>query len=341
MKSLQLFFFTSCFLFFSKNLFAQLTPVWSNKMSAYIDVTGKEISPFKYSTASFFTDSLGLISKADEYYTLSYGYINHLGEEVIPLVYDDAQLFHEGFALVMKDKENFIIDKMNNKYNIDNLHFDWLNIVSDGLVIIQKDQKFGYSNLKNELIFPTEFDFAFSFSEGYAVAIKNQKIVILEKSGKQTRTNFSSSAHHFVNALLPVQDSQTQKWGVINTKLDTIVKFEYSFISEFCNGFASFEKEGEQGQGLMNEKGEEVMDSRHYKIYSFSEGRLLAESGYGNTLLLFDENFKEIAQYENTSLTFPPKFTNGLCLIGLFNKNGEKNDFYDVYINREGKIIWT
>ena len=345
MKLRQIFFLTCCFLFNTNKSFSQLTRIWKQEQFGYIDVSGKIIVPYKYSSASSFSDSMGLVSRVDENYETFYGYINHLGEEVISLKYSNAQDFHNGFALVVKDDQNLVIDKKGNEYKIDNLYFDRDerkdNFVSEGLVLIKKDERYGFSNLKNEVVIPFDYDFIYPFAEGFAITTKNKKIYFLDKTEKKTETNFGDCGIRFVKSLLPVQDALTQKWGVINAKLDTVVGFNYTDLGEFKNGLAIFVNDDDKEKGFLNEKGEVVFKEGYSaRIYPFYEGRFFVETSYDNLLKLYDESFREIKQFEKTATIFKPGFKHGLCLIEFVNKKEDKNEYYSVYINKKGEIVW-
>ncbi|MES2589606.1 MAG: WG repeat-containing protein [Bacteroidota bacterium] len=343
MKSRQLFFLTSCFLFFANKSYSQLTPIWKEEQFGYIDVKGKKIVPYKYSSCSSFSDSLGMVSRVDENYMSFYGYLNHLGEEVIPLKYNDAQDFHNGFALVVKDEQNLLIDKKGNEYKIDNLYFERgqykENFVSEGLVLIKKDSRYGFSNLKNELVIPNEYDFIYPFSDGIAITSQNKKTCFLDKSGKKTITSYSDCGIRFSNGLLPVQDSLTQKWGVINVNFDTIIGFDYEDIGLFKNGLATFVKGNEKG--FLNEKKEVLYkESYNTRFFPTKEGRIFVETYKENLLTLYDESFHEIKQFKNARIVQNPGFQYGLCLLVFDNKTADKNERYSAYINREGEIVW-
>lgn len=87
----------------------------------FIDLTGKEIIPAKYSEAYPFDDGLALVKirEAPSFITKC-GFIDKTGKEVIPIIYDEAKVLHihvEGahpkgaYAWVRLDNKKFFVDK--------------------------------------------------------------------------------------------------------------------------------------------------------------------------------------------------------------------------------------
>ena len=77
----------------------------------YIDTTGKEVIPLKFSSASGFYDSDVTWVSIDN----KYGYIDRTGKQVIAIQFDEAQSFFEGLARVkISDKWGYI-DKSGSK----------------------------------------------------------------------------------------------------------------------------------------------------------------------------------------------------------------------------------
>ena len=307
----------------------------------YINSTGKVIVPATYNTALDFSDSLGGVFNKD----WKLGYINSLGKLVIPCKYEDGYSFQNGYALVEKDEKGLVIDKKGKEYKISNLFLSEFNCVSDGLVIVTNGGKKGYANLKDEIIIPIEFDEALIFSEGHAIAMKNNSLYLLDAKGNMKEMEYVN-AGNMTNGLIPVENKEG-KWGVINSNLEVIVDFKYDFIAQFSDGYAQFQ----QGDvGLMNTKGEHVLEPIYATLNRYSENRVLAQSTF-TTATLFDENFKVVKEFSNVHYVSNGDlcFKNGLCPLyfelgptaSSKDENVQKYGGISLqYINPKGEIVW-
>jgi hypothetical protein len=123
--------------------------------------------------------------------TRLYGYIDLTGKIVIPFKYSSANDFSEGLAKVeIKDAEKnhtygFIDKKGNVAIKLDK----WMkNDFSDGLASVRtvKDGKFGYGYIdtKGEMVIPPRFKKVGYFSEGLAFVNDNGQIQMIDKKGE-------------------------------------------------------------------------------------------------------------------------------------------------------------
>lgn len=113
----------------------------------YIDSTGKVVEEPKYEDAGCFRDSLAVVRKNDKY-----GYINHNFILVIPYQYESARGFSEGLAPVSNSK---------------------------GL--------WGYINKKGNIALSYQFNFADFFIDGKARVMKDGKMIMIDKQGKEVK----------------------------------------------------------------------------------------------------------------------------------------------------------
>ena len=129
-----------------------------------------------------------------------YGYLNYLGKEIIPCQYDYAESFAEQMA------------------------------------IIGKDQLYGVTNLKNELIVPIHYDTIVrrAFDENFIV-------------GKEKKKN------------------HPLKWGLVNPKGETLLSMTYDTIWWDYSGQSYVL--GQNGQyGLCNKKGKELIPVQYEEV---------------------------------------------------------------------------
>lgn len=115
-----------------------LAAVSLNGKSGFIDGTGKEIIPCKFEGADSFSEGLAAVAVGGKY-----GYIDKTGKEIVPCIYDRAHPFSGGFAVVEQKIENSvnseygIIDKTGREV-IPFGVYDLISGMSDGIAIVSK-----------------------------------------------------------------------------------------------------------------------------------------------------------------------------------------------------------
>ena len=136
-----------------------------------IDLSGKEIAPFKYDRIGSWRNDLAVINLKNKY-----GFINKKGEIIIDLKYSFATGFEQGVALCkMKNKyglintkdsviSDFIYDEYKTIVDVydDGFNDEWEKnerfSMKEGYIILKKNNKWGYVNTKGETVIPFEFD---------------------------------------------------------------------------------------------------------------------------------------------------------------------------------------
>ncbi len=136
-----------------------------------IDRFGKKIASLQYAGAGsrFFEGYLN-VAKADKDGSKKWGYIDVSGKEVIPFRYEDANFFSEGLASVAKDMSNGIkygfIDKQGNE--VISFKFDDTHWFSEGLCPVDLYATWGYINKKGRMVINNEYEEVSSFLSGQA-----------------------------------------------------------------------------------------------------------------------------------------------------------------------------
>jgi len=135
----------------------------------FIDKGGGLVIPIMYSAAKDFSEGL-----AGVYINGKGGFIDKTGATVIPFEYDIVFWFKNGVGVVAKkgyysfDKTYALIDK-NNKFLIsfDN-NYKSVNFPSEGLIAVQKDKRYGFIDIKNNIKIPFKYYEVSSFENGMA-----------------------------------------------------------------------------------------------------------------------------------------------------------------------------
>ena len=155
---------------------------------AFVDVAGKwgylneseeiVIEP-QWSNVSDFYEGRAVV-QVDNYY----GVIDEVGQTIVPTEYDD--LSWDGSQYVYGEKEFYwgVIDRMGAE--VVAFEWDWIGEFSQGLLLVQRDGKFGYLNSKGELALDIQYDDATSFSEfGFASVTIGEDEFHISPDGKR------------------------------------------------------------------------------------------------------------------------------------------------------------
>ncbi len=177
-----------------------------------------------YDELGVFKENMAFVKKDGKY-----GYINDKGELIIPMNYDLAENFKNNEAKVKLNDSSFFINKLGviiKKYDK-----EWTK--SNGMILVKKNEKYGFlDSLRNEIT-KFEYDYAKEFSSDVAV---------VSSGGKWSKENAYTSNY------------TGGKYGVIDKKGNVVIPLEFQHIEMARENKMSFTK----GllQGFLNTKGE-------------------------------------------------------------------------------------
>lgn len=137
-----------------------------------------------------------------------YGYIDTDGKWVIAPKYDDAFEFSEGFAVVYKEDSCYFINKEDSKVSTE--FFDEAESYNNGIAVVKRKNLHYLINRSGLIV-----------SKGYQDISKSSENIFVCK----------------LNNL----------YGVVNSKDETIIPFNYSKIGNFKNDFAYYILDGKYG----------------------------------------------------------------------------------------------
>ena len=158
-----------------------IAPVFgSDEQTGFIDTTGQWYVSAQFHSAGNFVDGLAWAmwqqddAAAEHGFTIKGGYIDKEGVYVIPPEYDFGWDFSEGYATVWvrsEDKQSKIwkvIDK-EGIVVLDNLAYRNVGALGNGLIPIQDEEmKWGFMNIKGEVIIPPQYIGINHFQNGMA-----------------------------------------------------------------------------------------------------------------------------------------------------------------------------
>lgn len=170
-----------------------LAAISKNDKYGFIDTKGKVVIEPKYEWASSFSNGLAIVSAEG-----LYGAIDKQGKTVIPFEYQALANFHDGFATAArppKDPEDYeskygLINKQNEV--VIPFMYESMGNLSESLIAVKKDGKWGYVDTKNKAIIPItlKYEMVNDFSDGLAAVFSyeensdNLKYGYIDKTGK-------------------------------------------------------------------------------------------------------------------------------------------------------------
>lgn len=238
--------------------------------------------------------------------------------------YNELSAFYDGLATVSKKKPDSyeyisgVIDKTGKL--VIPMEYQYVGLIYEGLINVQKDNKFGFINIKNEMVIPAIYNDASAFGDGLApVALEEGKHGYINKENVFVIAPQYVDADNFRDGYAVVYKSKggskiggrkmDDERGVINTEGKMIVEPLYGYI-DIRNKGKFFIVSKNDKYGLLDNTGKAILPLEYKKINEFNEkGYAVVEKSDGTKGLI------------NTS--------------GSFLINPEYNELYYNYYNPE------
>ncbi len=201
---------------------------WLTK-TGFIDKEGKTIVPFRYDELLDFKNGLAQIKnrvKTSGLPTYRYGYVRDDGKEIVPPEYtyleivlskwicggipyektrhmydlDGNLLSEDDYEFKAFDNKHTIV-RINKKYavyehggkEIIPFKYDFIGPFKSGLAAVKQGNKWGYTNEKDSLVIPLQFEEALPFDGDTALVLNNQKTYVVSTKGKMWLYKVDSS----------------------------------------------------------------------------------------------------------------------------------------------------
>lgn len=164
----------------SSYLSNNLLRVKNNGKYGIVNLKGEIIIPLQYDNIGYQIKN-NLISVS---VNRKFGFIDLDNKIIIPVEYDSVNEFSEGVASVYIGKEGFYIDNTNKKVLKITTDRIWNNNFVNGLALIKSDNKFGYINIKGEIIIKSIYEEATMFDNKLALVTLNKKSGVINNKGK-------------------------------------------------------------------------------------------------------------------------------------------------------------
>ncbi|MDA1013147.1 MAG: WG repeat-containing protein [Planctomycetota bacterium] len=240
-------------------------PAWG-----YANTEGVTVLPAKYDLALPFSEGLGVVSDAGEYF-----YIDRSGKTIIRDGFDDAGPFSCGLAVVSREERFGMIDKEGRfvipagyddltpchsgiaVYTVDGVRgyisdlgkvmipptFERASPFSEGLAAVMEHGAFYYINALGERIFGP-FCHAYSFQCGCAIIVDNGQRMVLDHFGSKSYNGYSMSSAS--NGMIQIT-SNDDLHGFMRTDGSVVVEPVFEAASGYSGGLAAVKRNGKWG----------------------------------------------------------------------------------------------
>jgi len=237
-----------------------------NDKIGYVDREGNVKVSMQYNMGTFFYNHLAVVRKDSTYSLLSENgqsllssdklifppgitpLITFLSDTGIGMMSENKSVVIEPIYRYLIGAENGLIKAVNRNKTYGSLDatgnviipFEYENIKiarSGELIPAKKNGKWGYINIKNEMVINFIYDEAYFFSEGLAAVVVQKKTGFIDKNGKfviEPQYDFSfnfGSNYSFNGGISPVFINK--KWGFIDKKGTVLITPSYDYVTGF------------------------------------------------------------------------------------------------------------
>jgi len=297
-----------------------------------IDESGKELTPKAYNYIGTFQNGRVIYANTAEDGLYRYGYLDGKGRDVIPAQYMNAYDFQDGYAIVQIANNQYALIDHNGEPHYTYNYYS-VNNLGNGLLPFQPEanSKYGYLNIKGDIVIEPQFGMALPFADGRAVVNAaddyTSKYGLIDKSGRYIfepiYNDIISMGENNValgKAADPEQPFKGSIYAVADATSGTILSdFVYSSISSYDKGYASasdynntffLDKTGKvaknlpviQGSGTLSFVGDLIKANVNQRTsYYDKSGKLVWQQ---NTVIPLDHQFSILEESFNPDTNY-------------------------------------
>ena len=202
-------------------------------------------------------------------------------------------------AIRFAEKDGNIQLYKNDKVLLDN-NYQAINYNEDsGLLILQKDNKFGITDLNGKQILNVEYD-QIQIPGNYILATKNGNSETYDLSGTKQEDLRYANVLKTANENYSITIDTNDKYGVISKDGNTLIENKYNYIQYLYDNY--FIVGGDSGKsGIVNDKGEEIL-SANYEVIQKLDNSDIIQAMAGNVLELYNKQMSKIISMEDGKL---------------------------------------
>lgn len=202
------------------------------------------LSPDGTQVDSALYDQIGEFSESKALFAVEgkYGFLNTYGDTVILPKYTysatafSESAFHNGYAKVFQEDKVAIIDSLGNK--VFPAIFQDIGKYQGSLIPIKKRGKWGYADLKVDLVIPYQFEMAENFKDSVAIVKKDGKYFLIDSLGKALFDSTYNELRYLGEYLI----SADSLFGIIDRNGQILVPMTYQSIEKIDNKVAKLKR---------------------------------------------------------------------------------------------------
>lgn len=267
-------FLTLCSCGGGNSLNKELIPVKSGEAWGYINLEGTYIINPQFDEAYPFTDGLALVRKGG-----LYGYIDTEGSYVVNPKYSAAASFtsHVAWTVEKGGAPTLIDEEGKTLFSLKDVEKVWP--FSESMAKFEKavsdtESKYGFVNLRGEVIIPPIYDSAGVFSEGLANVMEGNATVYIDKDGRKViNDSLLKNTRPFHNGTAVVGNGRD--FGTIDRKGKFVINPQFSEMAPDGDLFIiSTSGNGDNNVGWCDKNGKFVINPQFGNAFPFGSADL-------------------------------------------------------------------
>ena len=193
-----------------------------------------------YSTEKEYALDGYIVGKNDENGKMQYGYLNSDRQQYLELDFDRIYRMNnvkdDANTYLVAEKDGNIQLYKNDKVLLDN-NYQAINYNEDsGLLILQKDNKFGITDLNGKQILNVEYD-QIQIPGNYILATKNGNSETYDLSGTKQEDLRYANVLKTANENYSITIDTNDKYGVISKDGNTLIENKYNYIQYLYDNY--------------------------------------------------------------------------------------------------------
>ena len=245
-----------------------------------IDKQGRIILTGNFAEIEIIDEENIVVMHGGYYHNFNYEYDGDTGSWIPYRIPDRLNFNSKGEIVISLNNEKVAIPK----------EYEWSdNRFYDGYLSVCKNGLWGIINSRLELTIDCIYDDLFRYSNGVAVATKEDNSFVFDENGRLLLVgNFKDFCFDeiggvgngmFLAAISPEYYNK-KCWGFVDIKGNKIIDFIYASAKPFTHGVAQVKKYSDGGWGLIAMNGKNLTDFVYTKFLTHSSGDILAYYKY-------------------------------------------------------------
>lgn len=297
-----------------------------------IDEAGKVLTPQAYDYISSFKNGRALFGSTGEQEQYLYGYLDIQGKEIIPAQYMIAGDFNEGTALVKIKESQFALINLSGERLYTYPYYNVMNL-GEELLAFQPDSasKYGYMNVKGNVILEPQYSMALPFNQGRAVVNMAEDFFnqygLIDRAGNfiipaiyNDITLLGDNRAALGKAIDPKEPYKGSIYAIADSANgEVLTEFIYSNVQNYEKGYASvsdetktffIDKQGKtamdlpiiSGSGMLSFVGDLIKANVNQRTYYYNKESTLVWQQ--NTVLPLNDQYKILEKTYNPNKNY-------------------------------------